>query len=204
MPGETVRSRKGRTTRNAILKAARDVFSRRGYRAGSLQSIADAVGVSQQGVLHYFGSKENLLVEVLKHRDEEERQDRFGHRDHDSLFARTLDLTRRNERQPDDVRFFSVLVGEALTDDYPATDYVRHRYAELAKISADVLRRGQATGHVRSDVDIDDVVALLVAAMDGLQIQWLLNPEHGMARPFELLATLLEQYVTADPGDGAT
>ena len=33
--------------------------------------------------------------------------------------------------------------------------------------------------------------------MDGLQIQWLLNPERGMVKRFELLATLLEDYVSA-------
>ena len=46
-------------------------------------------------------------------------------------------------------------------------------------------------------IEVDDVAALLLAAMDGLQIQWLLNPERGMVKRFELLATLLEDYVSA-------
>lgn len=197
-PGsETVHTRRGDRMRTAILRAALRVFSHRGYRAGSLASIADDVGVTQQGVLHYFGSKESLLIEVLKHRDEDERRSRPGQADGENLFTRTVDLVRRNEGRPEEVRFFSVLVGEALTDDYPATDYVRSRYADLLKFSAQVLERGQDSGQIRRDIEVDDVAALLLAAMDGLQIQWLLNPERGMVKRFELLATLLENYVSA-------
>jgi AcrR family transcriptional regulator len=194
-PGGTVHTSKGDRTRTSILRAALRVFSHRGYRSGSLASIADEVGVTQQGVLHYFGSKEALLVEVLKRRDEAERRGRRRSADGESLFARTVDLVRRNEEQPEEVRFFSVLVGEALTDDYPATDYVRSRYADLVKFSARVLERGQESGQIRQDVDVEDVAALLLAAMDGLQIQWLLHPDRGMVRPFELLAELLEDDV---------
>jgi AcrR family transcriptional regulator len=195
--GDIAHTSKGKSTRAAILAAAQRAFGRRGYRGGSLASIADAVGVTQQGVLHYFGSKENLLVEVLKQRDELERATGQATADEQSLFARTVALVRRNGNHREEVRFFSVLVGEALTEDYPATDYVRGRYAALARSSARMLERGQQSGQVRGDIDAESVAALLIAAMDGLQIQWLLDPGRGMTKPFELLVRLLKDYVQA-------
>ena len=54
--------------RNTILAAAHAVFAARGYRAGSLQEVADRVGMSQTSLLHYFPSKSELLLAVLNWR----------------------------------------------------------------------------------------------------------------------------------------
>ena len=39
--------------RRAIIDAALEVFAAKGYLAGSLQDIADRIGVSQTSLLHY-------------------------------------------------------------------------------------------------------------------------------------------------------
>ena len=46
-------------------------FTAHGFRGASLDAVAAAVGISRQGVLHYFPSKTNLLLGVLELRDEE-------------------------------------------------------------------------------------------------------------------------------------
>src|SRR5689334_3100833 len=53
-----------------ILAAALEVFAERGYRAASLAAVAERVGLTQQGVLHYFPTKDALLIEVLRLRDQ--------------------------------------------------------------------------------------------------------------------------------------
>ena len=45
----------------------------------------------------------------------------------------------------------------------------------LAEVARDV-RDHQERGELRPDLDADDVASLLVAAADGLQLQWLLDP----------------------------
>jgi hypothetical protein len=50
-------------------------------------------------------------------------------------------------------------LGEALTADYPATDYVRSRYADLVENRARMLERGQDSGQIRRDVDVEDAAA---------------------------------------------
>src|SRR5690242_21713783 len=62
-------SDRARKRRGEILQAAHEVFTSKGFRNGSLGDIADRVGITHQGILHYFGSKEQLLVEVLRDRD---------------------------------------------------------------------------------------------------------------------------------------
>ncbi|HLY57638.1 MAG TPA: TetR/AcrR family transcriptional regulator C-terminal domain-containing protein [Stellaceae bacterium] len=52
-------------TREAILKAARTVFLRDGFRV-SLAAIAKAAGVARQTVYNQFGSKEQLFSDVVQ------------------------------------------------------------------------------------------------------------------------------------------
>ena len=67
----TVRSRRGVSTREEILEAARNSFAKRGYEASSLDSIAADCEVRKQTVLYYFGSKESLLEAVINRTLEE-------------------------------------------------------------------------------------------------------------------------------------
>lgn len=49
-------------TREAILKAARELFTERGYDAASIRQIANRADVDPALVHHYFGSKEQLFL----------------------------------------------------------------------------------------------------------------------------------------------
>lgn len=52
-------------TRTRIIETAELLFARKGYSATSLREITDAAGVNVAAVNYHFGSKENLLVELL-------------------------------------------------------------------------------------------------------------------------------------------
>ncbi|CAL9464043.1 TetR family transcriptional regulator [Streptomyces sp. enrichment culture] len=58
-PGET-------RTREAILDAARSCFAERGFDATSLRRIAEAAGVDQSLVHHFYGTKESLFLQALE------------------------------------------------------------------------------------------------------------------------------------------
>ncbi|MFC4123900.1 TetR family transcriptional regulator [Nocardia rhizosphaerae] len=49
------------TTSERILAAAGELFSRRGYRAASMQAIADEVGITKAALYYHFDSKEAIL-----------------------------------------------------------------------------------------------------------------------------------------------
>ncbi|MEV0585110.1 TetR family transcriptional regulator [Nonomuraea sp. NPDC050310] len=48
-------------TSERILEAARALFAARGYRATSMQAIADRVGITKAALYYHFDSKEHLL-----------------------------------------------------------------------------------------------------------------------------------------------
>ena len=64
------KTRKGESSRAAILGAALDLFQERGYDATTMRTIADRAGVSLGSSYHYFPSKEHLVLEFYRHTHE--------------------------------------------------------------------------------------------------------------------------------------
>ena len=66
----------GRQTRAAVMNAALDLFSQKGYFGTSLRDIASVVGVRESALYNYFSSKEQLF-EALITAASEERSDQL-------------------------------------------------------------------------------------------------------------------------------
>ena len=54
------------TSREDILKAARELFAKRGYQGATLRAIGAKAEVDASLVVHFFGNKANLLVEAIE------------------------------------------------------------------------------------------------------------------------------------------
>ncbi|WSV72704.1 TetR/AcrR family transcriptional regulator [Streptomyces sp. NBC_01012] len=157
---------------------AMETFAARGYGKASLAEIADRAGLTQAGVLHYFHSKANLLTEVLDLRDATDIADLGPDRPRGLTFLRHLvDTVRHNAEREGIVRLYAVLSAESVTDDHPAQAYFRNRYAGLREFVAEALTEACALGEVRQDLDVIGAANAIVAVMDGLQVQWLLDPD---------------------------
>jgi AcrR family transcriptional regulator len=61
-----LRERKKRETREALARAALELFVERGYDETTLAEIADAAGVSTRTIFAYFPSKEDILFSTLQ------------------------------------------------------------------------------------------------------------------------------------------
>lgn len=161
------------------MQAAVDVFAERGYRGASLAEIAQRVGMTQPGLLHHFPTKDELLVAVVNEREAE--NDR-GLRDLLSrggpLLPQAIEvLAVLNRRAPIQQRLFTTLSAEAIPAGHPLHDYFVGRYRRYAGQLAEELRAGQQRGEVRDDVDADAVAREIMATLDGLHLQWLLDPD---------------------------
>ncbi len=162
--------------RAEIVRAALEVIAERGYRAAALGTVAERVGLTQQGLLHYFPSKEALLVAVLEERD---RWDTGGGTRaladawRPDLLA---SLVEYNAMRPGIVQTFSALLGESVTDGHPAREFFAERYAQVRSAMAAVLR-AEFGERLPSGLTPEQAAPLLAAVMDGLQYQWLLAPE---------------------------
>jgi TetR/AcrR family transcriptional repressor of nem operon len=53
--------------KSEILLRCWEVFNREGYNHTSIQSLAEATGLGKSGILHHFGSKEALMLAVIKY-----------------------------------------------------------------------------------------------------------------------------------------
>jgi AcrR family transcriptional regulator len=197
-------SRRRATTerrREDVLRAALDVFSERGFHKASLAEIAARAGMTHAGVLHHFGSKEQLLIAVLAYRDGKEIEGIPARRPPEgaALLPHLVDTVGRNESQPGIVQAFTVLAAESVTEDHPAQAYFRDRMASLRELIADAI--AQHTGRDRDDVAVADSAAAITAVMDGLQIQWLLSPDDiGMRRAVHLTIDALIEHLEARRG----
>ncbi|MFF7181328.1 TetR family transcriptional regulator [Streptomyces sp. NPDC008121] len=178
-----------------IVRAALEVIAERGYRGASLGSVAERVGLTQQGLLHYFPTKEALLVAVLEERD---RWDTSGGRDREGWRIDLLDsLVEYNAMRPGIVQTFSALLGESVTDGHPAREFFTERYAQVRGEMAKVLRL-EFGERLPGGLTPERAAPLLTAVMDGLQYQWLLDPGSvDMPGAFRDFLTLLR-------GDGET
>ncbi|MFB7515268.1 TetR/AcrR family transcriptional regulator [Streptomyces sp. NPDC056144] len=164
---------KSEERRAEILRAALEVIAERGYRGATLGSVAERVGLTQQGLLHYFPTKEALLVAVLEERD---RWDTSGARNAESWRLDLLDsLVEYNAMRPGIVQTFSALLGESVTDGHPARDFFTERYAQVRANMAEVLRL-EFGERLPGGLTPERAAPLLTAVMDGLQYQWLLDP----------------------------
>src|SRR3954452_21423450 len=169
---------KGRERREAILHAANDVFAARGFHKAALSTIAKQVGLSEAGLLHHFPPKEHLLLELLamRHEHDAERVARAMEA-HETFLDALLGLCRENQGTPGLVRLFAILAAESVDDDHPAHDWMLERYRVLRERFVRRIECEQQTGRIAAALDPHRLAPQLIAMWNGLQVQWLLDPE---------------------------
>ena len=165
--------------RKEILDAAIDIFGNKGYANGTLADIAEQVDITHAGVLHHFGSKQNLLLEMLTYRDETDVADLDEHHipDGPELFLHLVRTALVNSRRAGVVQVYTVLSAESVTDGHPARPFFESRYSELRGLVAEAFRVLCAQEGVTEPATIGAASASVLAVMDGLQLQWLLHPQ---------------------------
>jgi AcrR family transcriptional regulator len=170
---------KGIAKREEILTAALDVIARNGYRRTSVRELADAVGLSQAGLLHYFSSKEELFQEILRKRDEVDATAFQGLRETplEGFFA----VIRHNSEVPGLVQLYAQVSTEAGDPEHPAHEFFVQRYEQFRAMFSQLMRDEQAAGRIDTDLDPERLANLFLAAADGLQTQWMLDPSIDMA-----------------------
>lgn len=183
-----------RASKEKIIHAAMDLFAQQGYRGATLAEIAKAANLTEPGLLHHFPSKNHLLMAVLAERDRMDRQrfDLSGMDDEGALFTSAQQLVEHNETVPGLVQLFTTLVAESVQEEHPSHEFFMQRYQKVREQVIDVLRDGQKKGKVRTDISAEDLAVMIYAMMDGLQVQWLYEPDKiNMAGIFERFIQLL-------------
>jgi AcrR family transcriptional regulator len=182
----------GRARREQLLQAALTAFAARGYRGASLASIAADVRISQPGLLHHFPSKEHLLVRVLAYHEDRNVERIQAAIASASLADGLLDLARHHEANPEFIRLFVVIAAESVDPEHPAHGWFVERYRRIrASLRAQVAEE-QRRGRMTSAIDPDTITQLLMAVLDGLELQHLLDTDEvQIAAPLSALLDML-------------
>lgn len=164
-----------------ILKAAFEVFSKGGFKGGSLTKIAEIVGMTEAGILHHFKTKGNLLTQVLGYRDELTKKLVDKQSEDGLAFVRGwLTVVKGNISEPGMVEMFCVISAEATKEDHPAHEFFKRRYADTIAIATDAMFDLQENGYISKAAIPEDLARALIALSDGLQVQWLLDRKWDM------------------------
>lgn len=176
-----------------------ELISERGYRRTSLAAVAERAGLTQQGLLHHFPTKELLLVGVLEARDRWDLTSaavQSGAWRTDAL-AQLVDY---NATRPGIVQTYTVLSADSVTEDHPARAFFESRFRSVRASMTEALR-AEFGEQLPGGLTPERAAPLLVAVMDGLQLQWLLDPEQvDMPAAFRDFLALLA--AGAGPSDG--
>jgi len=173
--------------RALIVDAAVEEVLAHGWSGSSLARIAERAELSRAGVLHHFSTKAELLAAVLEVRDDRAVEE--AGLDLAALAAtpgpdtvrRLFDGLRRimwlNAGREETVRLFTLVIGESVVEGHANAPWVRDRYARLRGGIADVLAGAVEAETLPEGVLPQRVATQLIALMDGLQLQWLHEPE---------------------------
>ncbi|WP_454051207.1 TetR/AcrR family transcriptional regulator [Cellulomonas sp. Marseille-Q8402] len=169
--------------REQIIEAATVLVARHGFYGVSLQDVAQAVGITQAGLLHHVGSKEGLLRLLV-----EQAYDPRGtpadylasgdpgatHPDGPSLPGYFRYLVAFNAARPQLMKLYMVLGAEAASPEHPAHDY----FADRPDLTWGLYR--QTAWRLPPEVGpfdgLRDLVEMSIEAMDGVQVRSFRRP----------------------------
>jgi AcrR family transcriptional regulator len=171
------RQERGVRTEEAILEATLRLLATRGVLGTSLDLLAEEVGVAKSSILWHFGSKEELLLRVAERAFEaiargpaqsilglptiEEREDATWR-----FYADTV------RHRPELRRVVLYLIFESAEGRPELRARLQELYRGMRELFAEGLR-----GVIPHPERRRRLAAISVAALDGLFLQWLLDPE---------------------------
>ena len=174
-----------------IIAAMRESVGKRGAAGSTFDHVAREAGVSR-GLLHYyFGSKERLLVEVVRH-DADVRialmEERIAGAD--SVDGIIAGLVHGLEEFLEDESSGSQAVLYELISASRHSEEIRAELAELYRrwraALTEALREKERAGIVKLQADPETVASVLCALGDGLGMQVVSDPEWDKEPTFEL------------------
>jgi len=169
------------TAERGILDAAMTVISERGVNGMSFAEIGTAAGYSRGITSHYFGTKENLLVSLLR-----DVADRFNEALHTSSYAGASGIEQiviyvqlyleRAKTRPAVARALQLMRAESLTAPLPFRQAVSEANEAAFASVRDMLESAREDGSMRSDVNIEAYIGVVVGALRGIVGQYLADP----------------------------
>jgi AcrR family transcriptional regulator len=178
------------------VKTVATVLAERGYENSRFADVSAASGVAISTLQNYFGSREDMLIEAMRHATDVEVLALQGVANAETdPWDRLVALIDRSLSAPVDVHrllmeFWRSGIRDAELRDYGEEVWVRYR-APFVQAVAD----GRDAGVFAVSTTAEDVVDVLLAALAGVMIPRVLRFSNASADRFR--TTLLRQVAAA-------
>jgi AcrR family transcriptional regulator len=168
--------------RERILAAAVKIFAIDGYTAGSVNDVAAGAGMSRHNLLYYFRTKRDLLTAVLDSRDEaNDRRLQWLERSSSLTLSQFADelvaLLPVVYADRELMQLYHRLAAEAADPSHPAHQWVKERYRRVRSATRFILSSAQDRNELSPGSDVDGLALALLGAIEGIETQWLVDPD---------------------------
>lgn len=172
-------------TKQNILTASLEVFSRKGYMATRVEEIAKQANVTTGAIYHHFGGKSALyiaLIEMSSARSNQLAQQIVEEGGTPLTVLRRL-LVRLFEFAEEDKEYRAVLElflnkTEFSPEIAIITEQTLEGRRQLAKFFSNLIKEGIKAGEFHPDASPEDAALTLVGFLNGMGLIWVQDPEH--------------------------
>ena len=200
---------RGGEKRDRILRAAVEIFSRKGFFNSKVSEIARAASVADGTIYLYFRNKDDLLISLFEEKMGEvvadvRRRIADGGNSLEKLkifIENHMDLLER------EAGLVEVLQVELRQSTKFLKDYTPVKFFEYLEIISDILEEGKREGVLRPDLNVSIARRAIFGALDELSLTYILSRKpkyHPTVTAAELCRLLLEGLCVpgASPGKG--
>jgi AcrR family transcriptional regulator len=168
---------KGDVRRDQITQAALKIIARKGVSSLTTAALAREVGISEANLYRHFRNKDDIYMATVSHVRE--------------MIAKNLEKVMTGSADPVAVlkRFFALQVDLmeenrgitrlVFSEELHVHQHMREGILEtmytVSKKLASLIRDGQKTGAIRTDIDPLTTVLMFVAMIQGLAFRWSLD-----------------------------
>lgn len=181
-------------TRERLLEAAAEVFRREGFKAGSVERVAEAAGFTKGAVYSNFASKEELFIAMLDNQLEARWLAIEGLINSVLAGEAPVNWQGQIEQTFAEARNWVLLSvefwGYALRDPL-MQDKLAQRFRSGRKYLADAINADATEGRTTRSMNSTRIVTLLLALDTGLLLQHYVDPEEVPAQLYVEALSLL-------------
>lgn len=166
-----------------ILNAAAVVFARDGFADAKMADVAAEAGIGKGTIYEYFPSKEDVFLDLCRHLVRWPQDGARFAGDAEKGIEKVIGALLESYEQA--VTFFTVLIdywSVIIRDKNSKRDLFLAQgegfYDEPRRLIAAVVKRGQDQKIFARHFDADKIAQLVIAGIEGLRIQRMLDPRH--------------------------
>jgi AcrR family transcriptional regulator len=194
------KSQQSQDTRKRLIEAAARLFAERGYTNSSVAAIGDAAGVSRGLINHHFGSKENLLYEVIADLLGEWNELMVPAVEHtrgmETLHAILESFTDFAEQRRERAQLLFRLMAQAFDPSSDMVDEFKKVHRRWIEKSRAWWQEGIEDGDIDPSIDHESMATFLIGAARGLVLDSLLAPDKvDLRKSLDHLWTLFSRGV---------